>query len=85
VQSFTACMPLLTAANAFILGKDAGVLLNSAIYTASVPSKYISEMRAIFLLNNSINIYIAYQCRSILVVCNVFLMLAAVYVVVMQL
>jgi len=37
VQSFTACMPLLTATNAFGLGRRHGVLLNSVIHTVSVP------------------------------------------------
>ena len=36
VQSFTARMPLLTAHSHY--GEDAGVLLNSVIYTVSVPN-----------------------------------------------
>ena len=37
MQRFTARMPLLTATSAFGLGRDARVLLDSVIYTVSVP------------------------------------------------
>ena len=37
MQSFTACMPLLTASSHLDYGEDAGVLLNSVIYIVSVP------------------------------------------------
>jgi len=47
VQSFTACMLLLTATSAFRLGEDAGVLLSSVIYTVSVPPTVLCKRRPV--------------------------------------
>jgi len=41
-------MPLLAATSAFGLGEDAGVLLNSVVYTVSVPTRHCSKEANIF-------------------------------------
>jgi len=54
VQSFTAHMPSVMATSTFSMGQDAKVLLNSVIYTVSIPKNNCVRTNTLIVKQNNI-------------------------------